>query len=352
MKRQPKTTNRKLKLLWIAAVVLLIILLLLILMVSLANGRHERALLTRIANEQTQSATAGMAAATHTAFESEVSVTETETPPPVVVLQPTMTLIPPLNPEDWQRWPILPDRISPEMLAVYQGGKENGNRGNAFSKVGDSNSMMPSFLSCFDYGEVGYTIGEYTALEETISHFQRSFSRNSRAAANGITAMGLDTYHWYEDDVCWPYESATSCEYRLWQPSIAFIALGTNDAFMPIADFEKHLRSLVQKSLDRFVVPILVTKADNIEEDGSFNRVIAQVAADFQVPLLNLWRAMESLPGHGLRENDVHPTFNVQELCDFSGDDLSRFGWTVRNLTSLQALDRVWRLLNHLPLPD
>lgn len=278
-------------------------------------------------------------------------ITPTETNPPVneptSTAQPTATAVPLAS--EWREWPILPESISPLMIAVYRAALEQGSDPNKFSKVGDSNSMMPSFLSCFDFGESGYTIGPYTDLQKTIDHFRWSFSRESRATANGITAMGLDTYHWYEDEICWPYESATSCEYRLWKPVIAFIALGTNDAFSKPEDFDKHLRSLVQKSLDRFVVPILVLKADNIEGDGSFNQIIAQIAIDFQVPVWNLWRAMQPLPGHGLRENDVHPSFSNDSLCDFSGNDLKTYGWTVRNLTGLQALDKVWRLIQQAP---
>ncbi len=251
-----------------------------------------------------------------------------------------------LDPADWKNWPVIPESVSQKMVDIYRSGIEQGNDPTAFSKVGDSNSVLPSFLACFDYGAQGYAIGNYSDLEAAIRQFQWSFSRESRATKIGITAFDLDVYHWYEDDVCWPYESATSCEYRLWKPSIAFIALGTNDAYMEIGIFEEHLRSLVQKTLDRAIVPILVTKADNLEGDDSYNAVIARLAAEYEVPLWNLWRAMDPLPNHGLREQDVHPTSNDTSLCDFTGDDIQKYGWTVRNLTGLQALDRVWRLLN------
>ncbi len=266
-------------------------------------------------------------------------------PTSITIQEPTASKLK-LDPADWKNWPVLPQTVSQKIIDLYRTGLENGNNPAAFSKVGDSNSVMPSFLSCFDYGQNGYAIGSYASLEETIRQFQWSFSRESRAAKNGATALDLDGYHWYEDDICWPYESATSCEYRLWTPSIAFIALGTNDAYMRIDIFETHLRSLIQKTLDRFIVPILVTKADNLEGDESFNSVIARLAAEFDIPCMNLWRAMEPLPNHGLREGDVHPTSNQTSLCNFSNTDLQNFGWTVRNLTALQTLDRVWQLLN------
>lgn len=271
------------------------------------------------------------------------------TPEPTAepTIEPTATVVPTLSAAQWREWEILPSSVSEKVKEIYAAGLEAGNDPKRFSKVGDSNSVLPSFLSCFDFGEFGYTLGEYESLAPTIDQFRWSFSRASRAAENGKTAYDLDMIHWYSDDECWPYESATTCEYRLWQPSIAFISLGSNDVYMKVSDFDKHMRSLVDKTIDRFsIVPILVTKADNLDGDGSFNQTIAQIALDYELPLLNLWRAMEPLPNHGLQIDNVHPTANSVSLCDFSGDDLSTYGWTVRNLTALQTLDRVYQLLN------
>lgn len=275
--------------------------------------------------------------------------TATETPAPTVeqTTAPTETVAPTLNAAQWREWDIIPAGISAKMKEIYAAGLEAGNDPKRFSKVGDSNSVLPSFFSCFDFGDLGYALGEYESLAATIDQFRWSFSRDSRAAENGKTAFDLDMIHWYDDDICWPYESATTCEYRLWQPSIAFISLGSNDVYMKVSDFDKHMRSLVDKTIDRFnIVPILVTKADDLDTDGSFNQVVAQIALDYELPLWNLWRAMEPLPNHGLQTDNVHPTANSVSLCDFSGDDLSTYGWTVRNLTGLQTLDQVYRLLN------
>lgn len=281
---------------------------------------------------------------------AEVSDTETPVPTdtavPIAVVEPTAAPVTILPPEQWREWPIIPEYISDEMKEIYRAGLAEGRLADTFSKVGDSNSVAPYFLSCFDSYEGGYSLGEYAYLEETIEQFKGSFSRESRAAWIGATVIDMDNYHPYDDDVCWPYESALSCEYRLNLPSIAFIAFGTNDVYYDKELFDTHLRSLVQKSLDRMVVPILVTKTDNLEGDDSFNELIARAAYDFKVPLWNLWRAENALPNHGLREDNVHHSFHEGSLCDFSGGDLQEYGLTVRNQTALQALDAVWRLLN------
>ena len=263
---------------------------------------------------------------------------------------PEPTAVPALDPKDWKNWPVLPESVSPELKTMYFEGISEGNDPKRFSKVGDSNTVMPSFLGCFDSGvDTGYVLGPYGHLQEAIDQFQWSFSRYTRAAKNGATAYDMDVYHWYDDDVCWPYESALNCEYRLFTPSISFIGFGTNDALLGIDLYEEHLRSLVEKTLARKIVPILYTKADDLEGDGSFNEVTAKIAAEFNVPLWNLWRPMSQLPNNGLRPGDVHPTSSDISLCDFAGDDLENYGWTVRNLSALEALDRVWRLLNDLP---
>lgn len=291
---------------------------------------------------------------TETPLPSDTPV-PSETPEPVVLPTEVPTaeadVYETLDPADWRNWPELPEAIAPEIQTMYLEGLQEGNNGERFSKVGDSNTMMPSFFGCYDTGaDVGYVLGPYAYLQETIDHFQWSFSRNSRASRNGATAYDMDVYHWYEDDICWPYESALSCEYRLFTPSIAFIGFGTNDALYDISRYEEHLSSLVEKTLSRKIVPILYSKADDLEGDGSFNEACARIANKYHVPFWNLWKPMSTLPNNGLREGDVHPTANDVNLCNFSGDDLNNYGWTVRNLSALKMLDRVWRLLNNLPL--
>ena len=215
--------------------------------------------------------------------------------PPTEEPSPEPTVISLLAPQDWQNWPELPDAIAPEIKAMYFEGLSEGNNPKRFSKIGDSNTMMPSFLGCFDSGiDTGYVLGPYAFLQEAIDNFQWSFSRNSRAARNGATAYDMDVYHWYEDDICWPYESALSCEYRLFTPSIAFIGFGTNDALLGLDRYEEHLRSLVEKTLSRKIVPILYSKADDLEGDGSFNEAAARIANEYHVRAMCIRRQTTS----------------------------------------------------------
>jgi hypothetical protein len=89
-------------------------------------------------------------------------------------------------------------------------------------------------------------------------------------------------------------------------------------------------------AIDNNVVPVLVTKADNLEGDGSINAIISRVAYEYDIPLLNLWRAMQAIPEGGLEPDQIHLTY-AQPFFD-SPENMQK-GWPVRNLVSLQMLE-------------
>ena len=115
------------------------------------------------------------------------------------------------------------------------------------------------------------------------------------------------------------------------------VMFGTNDVNTSSrAGFEANLRRLLDIALRNNVVPVLVTKADNLEGDGSINAIIARVAYEYELPLLNLWRAMQDLPDGGLEPDQIHLTY-AQPFFDEPANML--MGWPVRNLVTLQMLE-------------
>jgi hypothetical protein len=100
------------------------------------------------------------------------------------------------------------------------------------------------------------------------------------------------------------------------------------------------MRAIIEFSSDQGVIPILSTKADNLEGDGSINAMIAQLAREYGVPLWNYWLAVQPLPDHGLQEDQVHLTWGPNQFDD---PQAMKSAWAVRNLTALQTLDIVWR---------
>lgn len=250
----------------------------------------------------------------------------------------------PLSADDWRSFPILPASVSDGIRLRYRFGLADGNVPTRFSKIGDSNSVHTYFLGCFDSKE--YDLGAYSGLAATIARYRGSFARASLATRNGLTAADALGTHWDPNGVCSENESAVDCELRLWRPSIVVVALGTNDVYRSLTDFELSLHEIMRKVLNSDAIPILILKADNLNDSGEFNRIIAQAALTYEVPIVNLWRAMDPLPNHGLRGDHAHPSAGSPRFCDFTAQELSAYGWPVRNLVVLSAIARVTELLS------
>ena len=270
----------------------------------------------------------------------KIEITETppilETPQQSPVRKPSRIL----SSNSWKGLPVIP-QLSDNVKAIYKQGLDLGNNPNAYSKVGDCGSTPTWFMGDFDRGPKYYNLGEYTYLNEVIKEFAGSHERTSLAARAGFNAPSLLVPLWSDIEQCGANEGPMECEYRVNNPIIAFIMLGTNDVWHP-DEFEPSMRKIIEYSLDNGVIPILSTKADNEEGDGSINYTIAKLALEYDIPLINFWRAVQDLPDQGLQEDGVHLTWGSN---DFSNPDSMNTAWTIRNLTALQTLDAVWRTM-------
>ena len=115
------------------------------------------------------------------------------------------------------------------------------------------------------------------------------------------------------------------------RPSIVLISMETGFEGRTAAVYEKYMRQIIEYALEQGALPILATKADNFEGDHSINLTTARLAVEYDLPLWNFWRAVQSLPNHGLdagRPDNFH---------------ISVEAWNVRSFTGLQALDALWR---------
>lgn len=240
----------------------------------------------------------------------------------------------------WQDLPIIPE-ISEAMREVYARGLELGNDPNAFSKVGDCQNVTAYFLSSFDE-PLQYDLGEYQDLQTTIDHFAGSFGRLSAAVRDGFNVASVLSPLWADPSLCQRGENPLQCEERLHNPSIVIISMETWWSGRPAEQYEAYLRQVVEYWLENGVVPILGTKADNLEGDHSINAAIARVALDYEVPLWNFWAAVQPLPNRGLEDDNFHLTY---ARSFFNDSAVLRTGWGMRNLTALQAIDAVWSAL-------
>jgi hypothetical protein len=263
----------------------------------------------------------------------------TVTPPTVSTAAPP-TASTPVAPSISQTGPSNPvvAAATANARAIYQSGLAMGNNPRAFSKIGDCQSVSPYFLAAFDTpGEYG--LGPYGSLQDTIDNFKGSFSRNSLATQNGLNTAGVLSPLWANAQTCQKGESPLTCEYRIHRPSFAIISLGTNGAWQGDADYEAGMRKIIDISIAHGVVPILSTKADNVEGGGRFNQIVAKLAADYDLPLWNFWLAVSPLPNFGIVDQ-----YHLSWGRSFFNDPISMsHGWAWRNLTALQSLDAVWR---------
>lgn len=304
---------------------------------------------------------------------TQTSVQSTTTPqPPAPSLPPSMVTVSPqptleslptsltpipsstptpdqrLSPDKWQEWPVVPT-VSLHAKALYQAGLVQGNNWHAFSKIGDCQNINSHFLAAFDNPQLHQLGSQFNYLQPAIEQYKGMFSRDSAAVRNGFNVAAVLSPLQSDPAVCRGGENPVACEIRLNHPSIVLISMETWWAKKPAQEYEKYMRQILDLVIAQRVLPILATKADNLEGDFSVNAAIARLAYEYDIPLWNFWKAVQPLPNGGLTEDGFHLTNDSQHPEDplfyqrLSDPQAWDFGWTVRNVTALQALDAVWR---------
>ncbi len=262
---------------------------------------------------------------------------QTRIPTPTHTLTPTPIPPPPADPYTF----LAPPSVSARAREIYRRGLQLGNNPRAFSKAGDCHSDVPNFLGEFDSGR--YSLGKYGYLQHTINQFKGSFAPKSLAAASGSNLAMIINPLWADPKLCGRTEKPLECEVRTHKPSIMFVAMGTNEYNYSPEDYETQMRVVLDYLISKGVLPILVTKADQREGlKDILNPINRRLAKEYDVPLWDFWAASQKLPNKGLAENKIHLTYSV-DIFHFDSPEALELGWTIRNLTGLQALDVVWR---------
>jgi hypothetical protein len=244
----------------------------------------------------------------------------------------------PLAKDAWMQMPAVPVDISDSMREVYQRGLEMGNDPRRFSVIGDCQNVSSYFLAVFEKPDE-FSLGEeYAYLQPTIDYYQGSFSRQSLAVKGGFNVAAILSPLRADPKSCNKNESPLDCELRVWKPSVVFVSMETWWSEKPEEEYDKYMRRVIERILEKGVVPIIATKADNLEGDHAINATIAQIAYDYDIPLWNFWAAIQPLPNHGLWQDGFHLTF----ARNFFDDPVRmKNAWPWRNLTALQTLDIV-----------
>jgi hypothetical protein len=233
--------------------------------------------------------------------------------------------------------PAVPTGVSDAMRAVYQRGLEMGNDPKHFSVIGDCQNVSSYFLAVYEQpGD--FSLGEYAYLQPTIDYYKGSYSRKSLAVRGGFNVAAVQSPLRADPKSCNKNESPLDCELRTWRPSVVFVSMETWWSEKPEEVYDKHMRTVIERILETGAVPIIATKADNLEGDHSINATVAQIAYDYELPLWNYWAAVQPLPNHGLSSDGFHLTF----ARNFFDDPVRmKSAWPWRNLTALQTLDVV-----------
>jgi hypothetical protein len=250
----------------------------------------------------------------------------------------TFTAKPPLAEGAWQQLPPVPTGISDSMRAVYEKGLASGNDPRHFSIIGDCQNVSSYFLAVYEKpGD--FSLGDqYSYLQPTIDYYKGSFARKSLAVKGGFNVAAILSPLRADPKACNQGESPLDCELRVWRPSVVFVSMETWWSEKPAQEYDKYMRRVIERILQTGAVPIIATKADNLEGDNSINATIVQIAYEYDLPLWNFWAAVQPLPNHGLSPDHFHLTF----ARNFFDDPVRmKSAWPWRNLTALQTLDVV-----------
>ena len=247
--------------------------------------------------------------------------------------------------------------LSPITPHVASGLRDALTRGegarDVFIKVGASASESLSFLHCFAGTNVD--LDGRGHLDDTLSHFRAGrivdttpFNRDSLSTLRGRGAA------WALAGDPSPLEQEVAAA----NPSYAVIMYGTNDIEQTnVFAYANSLLDITDELLDQGIIPLWTTimpRDDKPESDAKvpeFNLAIRAVAQARQVPLIDFHRELLPLPDHGLSSDLLHPSRSPEGSCVFTADGLT-YGYNLRNLITLETLDRVREVVEGGAPPD
>jgi hypothetical protein len=227
-------------------------------------------------------------------------------------------------------------------------GQALGNKPYVFTRVGDSISASPYFLVPFSGG--GFDLGDYhNELIETVRFFGGSFGTASLAAGNGWGADRILQPGYNAPDVCGS-DSPLVCEYRINHPSVAVIMIGTNDSGgVTPAEYEANLRRIVEISLEMGVIPVLTTIPPKLNDSWNtaraieWNGIITLVARQYDIPLIDLYAALQAAPNQGIGDDGIHLSVPPDQNTGRLTTQNLQYGYAIRNLVTLRALSALYQ---------
>ncbi len=267
-----------------------------------------------------------------------VTAEPTATPTPQAT--PTSTPVPvPVNGVPVGSFIKLPENVREHMTDVFILGQEMGRDPTAFSILGDSTVLNPQMLGRFDGDNLD--LGAYDYLQPAVEQFSGYFGRYGVAARHGLHAWSIFDPLWADKKWCFPNETLLACEFRLRNPSVLIIRLGSNDAGSPDG-FRFNIREAIEFCLENGVMPVIATKADRFEgPDNTNNIILRELAETYELPLWDFDVVAETLPERGLDTDGIHMVEYLSN--DYSEESAFESGHAVQDLTGLMMLYMLWQ---------
>lgn len=231
---------------------------------------------------------------------------------------------------------------------VYQAGLAQGNNPNSFILIGDSNNEKPQFLKAFGYGN--YDLGQYTFLQSVVEAYNSTgaFGAHYPSSEHGMTLNMLMDPLFVNPAVCPDAANLLDCAIQTYKPSVAIVYMGTYDTCnTPFEEYLADFKSAMQLLNDRGVIAIMTTYTVALT-DGcwastpAYTGVIRDMAAAYQMPLIELPDYVKPLPDQGMEPDGWHLSYPSDYHISFAGDQLV-YGNTQRELLTMQMLYMVRR---------
>lgn len=266
--------------------------------------------------------------------------TDTPTLTPSIPNTPTPDPARQINGVPFEEIAVIPPDVAEHIREIARRGEDMGRNSRAFSKLGDSAVLVESNLTRFDNGPV--TLGRYSFLQPTIDYFSESWQRYGAGARVSLTTIGTFDPMWANPNYCPPGVHLLECEINLHNPAILLIRLGTNDGDAEL--YGRYMSQIIEFAVNNGVIPVLGTKADRFEGDDSINETTRRLAAEYRVPLWDFDRLAETLPNHGLTDDQAHLTMYSRN--DYADPETFNRGYPMSDLSTLVVLDAIVGILS------
>lgn len=252
-------------------------------------------------------------------------------------------------------------RHSPLARSVVENGKtilSNGpGRTDVFAKVGDSNTVNTGFLNCLSGNDI--KLDSHAALQTSIDYFQKTLVDGTKTSFNRTTLAAK--VGWSSGDLLTGMPNPIDQELTALTPAFAVVMLGTNDTYpQGVEPFGNNMLQIVDQLTARGVIPLLTAipqRSDTAQAAAlvpEMNAILRAVAQARQVPMMDLFGALEPIPDFGLVSDGIHLqtySMNGSHSCWFDMNGLSE-GMNQRNLMTLEALDRARRFFLQGETPE